>query len=273
MSLNERQKQLGDFLRHLRASMAPEEVGFGSYRRRRTPGLRREEVAEIIGVGPDWYARLEQGRDAQPSEAVIDRLGQAFHLSVDQRAYLSRLARSQSQFSEDVAISAPARLVEMIDSMQYQPAYVRNVRWDILARNPAHTKVFGSYPSTAAEKPNMLWLIFTDPHFRAANVNWEVVAQKVIAKFRSDWSRNPEDKQSLQLIEELKAQSPEFSEWWSRYDIEETLTHPIELRHAIGGRITLDRVTLHPEGKLRLSLIVYVPVDVESERNIRALCK
>lgn len=271
--LSERHKQLGEFLRYMRAHVKPEDVGFASNRRRRTPGLRREEVAEIIGVGTDWYTWLEQGRDVHPSELVINKLGQAFRLSVDQVAYLFRLARPQSQLPEKVAISVPIRVVEMINSLQYHPAYVRNVRWDILASNAAHAKVFGDFLSMPAARRNMLWLLFTDTHFRASTLNWDVVAQQVVAKFRADWSRNPEDKGSVQLIRELVAKSPEFSELWTQYGAKETLTHLVELQHPVGGRITLDRVTLLPEGERRQSVIVYLPVGVSSTRNIRALCR
>lgn len=270
---SERQKQLGEFLRYMREHVSPEQVGFARTSRRRTPGLRREEVAEIIGVSTDWYTWLEQGRDVHPSEHVVNRLGQVFRLSDDQMAYVLRLARPQAQPLEDVVTEVPPRLIELINSFHYQPAYVRNLRWDILAFNAAHARVFDHCYSTASKQRNMLKLFFTDPRFREITLNWDVIAQEVVAKFRADWSRNPEDQPSVDIIQELLTKSPEFSRWWTQYGTKEKLTYPVELQHPVGGPITLDRVTLHPEGELQQSVVVYLPVGTNSTRAVRSLCK
>ncbi len=270
--LSERQKQLAEFLKYLRSQITPEEVGFVRGPRRRIAGLRREEVAEIIGVGPDWYTWLEQGRDIRPSDEVIKRLAKAFRLNADQLAYLTRLVRPPSQLAEEQWTLVPTRLVDMIRSLEYQPAYVRNTRWDILACNSAHEKVFGASSSVSPERRNMLWLLFTDPHVRAITLNWGVVAQHVTAKFRADWSRNPEDSRSEALVRALLARSEEFSVWWRQYRTTETLTHPIELEHPVAGRITLDRVTLRPEGNPGQSVIVYMPIGAQSHSRLRRLC-
>ncbi|WP_160331181.1 helix-turn-helix transcriptional regulator [Bradyrhizobium macuxiense] len=269
--LSERQKQLGEFLRYMREHVSPEEIGLSRSARRRTPGLRREEVAEIIGVSTDWYAWLEQGRDVHPSEQVVNRLGQAFRLSVDQITYLGRLARPRSKSFEETSV--PARLIELINSFPFQPAYIRNLRWDILASNAAHSKVFDHCHNSTSELPNMLRLFFTDPRFREVTLNWDEIAQEVVAKFRADWSWNPEDEGSVELVRELEAKSPEFSKWWTQYSTKEKLTYPLELQHPVGGRISLDRVTMHPEGELRQSVVVYLPAGAASMKTIIALCK
>ena len=270
---SERRSQLAEFLKYMRAQVSPEDAGFPRGPRRRTPGLRREEVAELIGVGPVWYAWLEQGRAITPSAQVVSRLALALKLSGDQIAYLFRLARPQAApDNPDQRATVPARIADMIRSFEYQPAYVRNLRMDILDQNDAHAKVFGDYSSIPIERRNILWLLFMDPSIRALTLNWEIVAQQVTAKFRADLSRNPEDKHADRLVNELLARSPEFARWWKQYRTKEVLTHPVELEHPIAGRITLERVTLRIESELTQNVIVYMPLDAQSTKRLKALC-
>jgi len=271
-SPSERRKQLAEFLKHLRSQASPEEAGFTRGRRRRTPGLRREEVAELIGVGTDWYAWLEQGRDVNPSNHLLNKIAEAFHLTGDQLTYFRRLAKPQPELSASDSTTVSPRIVQLVSFFRYLPAYVRNMRWDILAWNAAHAKVFGDSSRVPIERRNMLWLIFTDAQRRSTTLNWDVVAQQVIAKFRADWSRNPEDKRAEQLVHELLETSPEFANWWRQYRTTETLTHPVELAHPVAGRITLERVHLRPELDLQKTISVYMPIGTQSTARLKKLC-
>jgi transcriptional regulator with XRE-family HTH domain len=269
----ERRIQLAEFLKIKRAQLTPSDVGFTSGSRRRTPGLRREEVAELAGVGHVWYTWLEQGRTITPSAEVLGRLAGALRLNCDERIYLFRLARPQAgSIASDSSVSVPERIVEMIRSFEHKPAYVRNLRWDILASNEAHAKVFGDYSSVPIEHRNMLWLLFTEPKIRAMLINWEIVAQQVIARFRADLSKNPEDKRANELKNRLLKTSPDFARWWRQYRTTEILTHPIELVHPDAGQITLERVTLRTESEPNYNVIIYMPIDKRSIIRLKALC-
>lgn len=272
---SKRRTQLAEFLRYKRGQVSPDQVGFVRGLRRRTPGLRREEVAELAGVGHVWYTWLEQGRPVTPSVQVLDRLARALRLNADQRAYLFRLARPEVGLIDLHGIServVDKRIVDMIKAFEYQPAYVRSLHWDLLAWNYAHVRVFGDYSSVPHERRNMMWLLFTDPKIRAITLNWEVVAQQVVAKFRADLSKNPEDERANQLAEELLARSPDFARWWKQYRTTEVLTHPIELEHPDAGRITLERLTLRTESEPAQNVIVYMPSDAHSRKRLQTLC-
>ncbi|MFB9126069.1 XRE family transcriptional regulator [Paraburkholderia dipogonis] len=267
---SERGKQLGEFLKYMRAHTTPESLGLDSSGRRRTQGLRRQEVADVVGVSVDWYTWLEQGRDVQASESVVKRLSQIFRLNADQHAYLFRLARPQSYLVEDIVTSVPDRLLDMINSLRDRPAYIRNIRWDIVAHNAAFAKIFSF--SRQPELPNIMRMLFAESNFRAITDNWTSIIEQVVARFRNDRSRNPEDECSTELIHELQAISPEFRELWSQYRVTETSPYPLEITHPVGGRFRLDRVPFRPETTSGLTVVIYLPVDEESRRAVSAMC-
>jgi len=209
-----------------------------------------------------------------PSAKVMDRLGQALRLNGDERAYLQRLLKLEVAPRDfDGTMQVPDRIIDLIKSFEYQPAYVRNLRWDLLAWNNAHVKVFGDYSSIPIEHRNILWLLFTDPGMRALTDNWDVIAQHIVAKFRADLSKNGSNIRADQLIDQLMAVSPDFARWWKQYRTTEALTHLIEINHPHAGQITLERVTLHTESDLAQSVIVYMPVDAGSSKRLKVLCR
>lgn len=266
---SERGKQLGEFLRYLRANSTPQDVGLVASGRRRIPGLRREEVADLVGVSADWYTWLEQGRDVQASETVVKRLSQIFRLNSDQHAYLFRLARPQPYLVENVATTVPDSLVDMINSLHDRPAYIRNSRWDILANNAPYGKIWGF--SVAPERRNVIRMLFLEPGYRSITENYDLIVEQVVARFRDDRSRNPEDEQSTELVRELQAKSQEFRELWVRYRITEASPYPLEINHPTGGRFQLDRVPLRPELVPGVTVVVYLPVNDESQRAISSM--
>jgi transcriptional regulator with XRE-family HTH domain len=241
--------------------------------RRRTPGLRREEVADLAGVGHVWYTWLEQARGITPSFELLDRLAGALKLSSDERIYLHRLARphSDSLYSDGPEI-VDKSVIDMIGSLEFRPAYVRNLRWDLLAWNRAHKKIFGDFSGVPAEQRNMLWLIFTDQKIKKSLANWDTVASQVVARFRVDLSKIPEDSRALELKNRLLEASPEFSCIWRQFRIKEALNHSVQIIEPKLGAITLDRVTLRTESDPAQSVIVYMPKDKVSETRLTKAC-
>ncbi len=269
----DRRTQLSEFLKGKRARIRPADVGLVQGPRRRTPGLRREEVADLAGVGHVWYTWLEQARSITPSVELLERLANTLKMDRDERIYLFRLARPQIQaINPDGLESVPRSVVEMIQSLDYKPAYVRNLRWDLLACNVAHTRVFGDYSSVPIEQRNMLWLIFTDQRIRATSLNWETVASHVVARFRADLSRIPEDSRACALKNRLLKISPDFARLWKQYCTTETLSHPVEINHPDAGVITLQRVTLRTESEPAQNVIIYTPQDSRSIARVRRIC-
>ena len=261
--------QLAEFLRYMRLHSTPKDLGVVASGRRRTPGLRREEVAELIGVSVDWYTWLEQGRDVQASETVVNRISQVFRLNADQHAYLFRLARPQAYLVEKVVTAVPDALVDMINSLHERPAYIRNTRWDVLAHNALYANLFTF--SVAREPRNMIRMLFNEPNFRAITENFELIVEQVVARFRNDRSRNPDDEQSTALVRELQANSELFRELWSSYRVTDAEPFSLELDHPKGGRFQLDRVPFRPELVPGVTVVVYLPVDEQSRAALSLL--
>ena len=266
---SERGKQLGEFMRYMRTHSHPEDLGLVGAGRRRTPGLRREEVAELVGVSADWYAWLEQGRDVQASETVVNRLSQVFRLNPDQHAYLFRLARPQAYLAEKVVTEVPGALIDMINALRDRPAYIRNTRWDVLATNASYARIFPFLD--AHERRNMLRMLFLEPNFRSITRNYESIFEQVVARFRNDRSRHPEDERMTELVHELQAQSQAFRDLWGQYRVVDPSPLSMEIHHPTGGRFKLDRLPLRPELVSGLTVLIFLPSDEASRRAIASM--
>jgi transcriptional regulator with XRE-family HTH domain len=270
---SERRAQLSEFLRSKRTQLSPSDVGLVKGPRRRTPGLRREEVADLAGVGHVWYTWLEQARGITPSFELLDRLASALKLTGDERTYLHRLARPHSDSpSSDSPEIVDKSIIDMIGSLEFRPAYVRNLRWDLLASNHAHKSIFGDFSGVPAEQRNMLWLIFTDQRIKKSLANWDTVASHVVARFRADLSKIPDDSRASALKNRLLEASSEFSRIWRQFRIKEALNHSVQIIEPKLGVITLDRVTLLTESSSAQSVIVYMPKDKVSETRLTKTC-
>jgi transcriptional regulator with XRE-family HTH domain len=256
--------ELGAFLRARRAALRPEDVGLPEgINRRRTPGLRREEVAQLAGISVSWYTRLEQGKDVQLSAKALARVAKAMQLTPAQREYVVTMARS------DVLGVEPARtatvnstLQDVLDAQGDRPAYLIDARLNMLAWNQAAIDVFG-FAEGLAEVPaverNLLWLIFTDES-RYLLVGWERHAKLLLAQFRDASRHVVNDPWFGQFIERLKERSPEFAEWWSRYDVERVQETEKVVDHPAVGQIALRQTVLQVVDDSRpLYLILYTP--------------
>ncbi|MGV1755587.1 helix-turn-helix transcriptional regulator [Rhizobium sp. A22-96] len=260
--LEARRREFGAFLRSRREKLTPSGVGLPEGFRRRTPGLRREEVALLAGVGTTWYTWLEQGRDVRASSEVLSALADALRLDPAERRHLFTLsdrpsAEAPSRGPEDV----PDALRRMLASLAGQPAYVLGRRWDVLAWNAASVALFGDYSLLQGDARNSVHRVFTDPAHRQLLVDWEIVAANSLAMFRADSARYAGDPDFERLIATLTQASSEFRAWWPRQDVLRPLTGHKRLRHPGGGLMTFEYTALAVMDRPDMKLVVYTPLD------------
>ena len=257
MEDGERRHLLAQFLRTRRERLAPGDVGLPVGARRRTPGLRREEVALLAGMGASWYTSLEQGRDVHPSEQVLESLARTLRLTADERRYLLTLAlrHEPAETAPDAEELSPA-LRRLVESLDPHPAYIMGRRWDALAWNRAAALVFSMDALTPPHSRNMLWRIFTNPRLREHNPNWERVARFTVAQFRSDYARYPGDPRFATLIADLRRACPEFAVWWSQHDVSGRPDCHKHIRHATLGTLDFEQVTMQPDTHPDLKIVI-----------------
>jgi transcriptional regulator with XRE-family HTH domain len=266
-----RHSALAAFLRARRARLLPEAVGLPPGVRRRTPGLRREEVAQLANIGTAWYTALEQGRDVHPSTGVLDSLADALQLTPDERRHLFLLAGQPLPAlpSPDEEKVSPA-VRRLVDDLESDPAYVLGRRWDYLYWNRAAAVVWTIADAPPPHARNFVWRLFTDPAARRAG--WDGVAQTVLAQFRADSARYPDDPRFAELIGDLERTSPEFRAWWPRHDVRGSLDLRKEIVHPMVGCLVLDRTTLQVPATPDLKIIVYTPApETDTARKLQRL--
>lgn len=262
---------LGIFLRDRRARLDPASYGF-SPARRRTPGLRREEVAQRAHVSATWYTWLEQGRGGSPSVDVLDRLARALELDAVEREHLFLLAQQRPpQVKYEAPQGATPRLQHVLDAMTYSPAFVRTVRWDIVAWNHAATRVLGDYAAFPPEQRNSLRLIFGNPQVRERMTEWESDARAIVATFRAEIARVGASREVEALVAELCGQSPEFAAMWLDHDVRRYGEGTKHMRHPIVGPIALDYSVFAVNDQPGLSMVVYSPATPDDAARVRRL--
>lgn len=233
MNSERRRKELADFLRTRRSRLSPHEAGLPvETSRRRTPGLRREEVASLSGISLPWYTALEQGRDIQVSEQVLESLVRTLQLSNDERNHLLVLANHAVLPHETVDESISPAIQQILDRMGTYPAYVIDKRWNVSAWNQMTNKVCGDFKQATEIERNILWRVFMMKDKQARIVNWENVATMLLAHFRSRYALYMNDSWYQELVNMLYARSEEFREWWGRHEVsgnpegEKLIQHP-----------------------------------------------
>ncbi|HEY3992878.1 MAG TPA: helix-turn-helix transcriptional regulator [Ktedonobacteraceae bacterium] len=233
MQEDERRQALADFLRQRRKKLSPADVGLPPGMRRRTPGLRREEVAHLANMGTSWYVWLEQGRDVHPSAQILESIAQALQLTPNERRHLFLLAGQAlppHASSTDECIS-PA-IQRMLDDLNPTPAYVMGRRLDYLAWSKAADAIFSLEQATSPYERNMVWRLFTNSRLRE-HLNWEMMVRSMLAEFRAANARYPGDRWFDELIEDLKHISPEFCRWWPHHDASSVLEgHKLNILHS-----------------------------------------
>jgi transcriptional regulator with XRE-family HTH domain len=256
-----RRRQSGEFLRSRRERLTPSDVGLPNGFRRRTPGLRREEVALLAGVGTTWYTWLEQGRDVRPSAEVLAALADALRLDAAERRHLYILNdRPPPEPGSTGPEIVEQPLLRMLESFTGQPAYVLGRRWDVLAWNRAAELLFGDYGRLEGDARNIMHIVFANKAHRRLLVDWREVAETALAMFRADSARYAGDPDFERLIASLTRISPEFRELWPRQDVLRSLGSHKRIKHPIAGRMNFEYTSFAVMGQADMKLIVYTPL-------------
>ena len=263
---------LGTYLRDRRAKLDAVALGLPAGRRR-TLGLRREEVAQRANISPTWYTWLEQGRGGAASADVLDRIARALMLTEVEREHLfllglGRPPEARYRGTEGVT----PRLQRVLDALDPSPALIRTATWDVLAWNRASTVMLGDYGALPREQRNILRIIFLDPAVRAAQYDWEAVARFVLGAFRVEAARAGAAAEIEPLVDELARLSPEFKAMWRENDVQgphgETVKH---IRHPVVGPLAFEYSAFSVDGRTDLSMVVYNPATPEDAGKIRSL--
>lgn len=262
MSDEQRRQDLADFLRTRRMRLSPEQVGLIHSGRRRTPGLRREEVAQLAHVGVSWYTLLEQGRALHPSNQVLQSIANALQLTSDERQHLFLLANQHHLVETHASHEqvSPA-LRRVLDGLNPMPAYIMGRRWDFLAWNTTAEQALLLSKSVPPYDSNAVWRMFANPMSRHLyHPKWEQVAQKVLAEFRAESARDADEEWFKRLIADLQRVSPEFRAWWPRYDVRGRSDSLKEIEHPLVGRLVFEHTTLQVPTQPELKIMIYTPL-------------
>ena len=269
-----RHAELAAFLRAQRARLRPADVGLppdSNPGRRRTPGLRREEVAEIAGVSVTWYTWLEQGRNITASEQVIDAVARALGLGPDQRRHIRSLAGLSTAVGETPADDALPRLQRLADAAAPSAACVYDRHFDYVAWNTPY-RLIRHDPATLPEgRRNLLWMMFGDGGNRSRLVRWEPAARAVLSQFRTAAGQRPGDPRFAALVSELTGISPEFREWWAEYTVRDFRPATIAVDHPGIGVIELEIFQLRPVEHPDMVLVLQVPAGRDARQRVSSL--
>jgi transcriptional regulator with XRE-family HTH domain len=266
------EKSFGDFLKSRRTRLDPASFGYSG--RRRTPGLRREEVAQRANISPTWYTWLEQGRGGAPSAEVLERISGALMLTDTEREHLFMLGLGRPPEVRYKSVDAVSpRLQRLLDSLDTSPALIKTATWDVVAWNRAAAIVLTDYGALPAGQRNILRFLFSNPDVRARQHDWQSVARFVVGAFRADVARAGLASEVGELVHYLCSVSPEFDAMWRDNDV---LGHGDaggvkRLLHPKLGTIELEYSAFSVDGRPDLGMIVYMPVDPDVARRIRLL--
>jgi transcriptional regulator with XRE-family HTH domain len=263
---------LGDFLKRCRTRLDPASFGFSG--RRRTPGLRREEVAQRASISPTWYTWLEQGRGGAASPEVLERICGALMLTDPEREHVFMLGLGRPPEVRYKPVDAVnPRLQRLLDSLRYSPAIVKTSTWDVVAWNRAAAVVLTDYGKLPAGQRNILRFLFCNPDVRAKQHDWDSVARFVVGAFRADVARAGGVSAVAELVEELCSVSAEFDALWHDNEVlgQEEGDHIKRLHHPTLGLVGLEQSGFSVDGRPDLHMIVYNPVDPQQAERVRAL--
>lgn len=255
-----RRVELAHFLRTYRERLLPQDIGLPSGTRRRTPGLRREELAYLVGVSPTWYTYLEQGRSITVSPQVLESIVRALQLNTSERTHLFALARREIPVYRTALIHRLSPDIQQIlDSLNPYPAYVINPCWDVLAWNEAASRVFVDFATLSAEERNIVHLMFLSTSYRHLLIEWECQAQHLIALFRSSTCHHIGESWLTNMVTTLSERSQEFHQWWGDKQVVGVDRCSKLLNHPVAGRLTLQGTSLQVTHTQGLLIQVYFP--------------
>jgi transcriptional regulator with XRE-family HTH domain len=266
------ERRLGSYLRDRRGKLDPASFGFPPGRRR-TPGLRREEVAQRANISPTWYTWLEQGRGGAPSAEVLDRIARALMLTETEREHLFLLGLGrppEARYRQGEGVTP--RLQRVLDVLEPTPALIRTATWDVVAWNRAATVMLTDYAAAPPEQRNMLRFMFLDPRMRAAHDDWKSVARFVVSAFRVEAARAGAAAEVQPLVDELSGASPEFKAMWDEGAVLPGHSEAVKrIRHPALGEIAFEYSAFAVDGRPDLSLLIYNPVAEADAAKIAAM--
>ncbi len=266
--------ELAAFLRARRTQLDRTVVGLPDVGRRRTAGLRREEVAALSGVSVTWYTWLEQARDVHPSRQVLDALATTLHLSPAEHHYLLSVAgfapgRAADSSSDDVA---PSHIQHLLDALVGSPAFAIGPDWTISAWNDAYATLYPAIATLPTTERNLLWVVFTDPFVRELLPDWETTSRRFLAEFRAEAGARLSQPDCRRLVARLQDHSPEFREAWPRHDIEGFASRLRTFRTA-AGELEFEHHRLAAADQRDLFVVIYTPTGPETVERLARLAE
>lgn len=270
-------EELAAFLRARRARLHPADLGLPHRKARRTPGLRREEVAELAGVSTDYIVRLEQGRGLRPSAEVLEALSRALRLTPDERAYLFDLARQRPP-DNTAAHTVPAdeidpSLTMLVHDLSPLPAMLVDHRFDILAWNREMAGLITDFGAVPPRRRNSMWLCLLEPRLAGLYLDRQRIIREGVADLRAAWANHPEDAQLARLIADFRERSPEFAAAWNSHDVKVQGRGVKRLHHPVVGPVSVRYEALMPIQDPGQRVIIYRAADPESQAALDRLAE
>ena len=257
----QRYKELGDFLKTRRAKILPSQVGLPKGTPRRTPGLRREEVASLSGIGLTWYTWIEQGRPIQVSTQVLESLARNLMLDKQETIHLYTLAGQAPPTSfPSYNESVNPMLQHVLDSLEFSPSMIMDARWNVIAWNKAASKLSLDYSKIDIYKRNLLRIMFTNEEFKKTFTDWSSVAQGMVARFRTVYSKFIDDPWIEEFVNELKSESKEFDLWWSMHNVKTADNRFKTIIHPVLGKLDFEETSLLVADNTSLIMNVFTPL-------------
>lgn len=262
MGIDERERyiELGNFLKSRRNKIVPSQVGLPTGTRRRTPGLRREEVAQLAGIGLTWYTWLEQGRPITVSEQVLTSLAKVLLLDSQEQIHLFTLAMKplpHIEYGDITQIKDSTQRV--LDSLTLSPAYVMDQRWNIVGWNKSASLVFGDFTLLDPADRNVVMMMFGNHDYMKLFDDWEYHAKGVIARFRADCSKHIDDPWFADLVHRLKDKHPSFEQWWSMHHVHSMSDIIKELTHETLGKLVFEFNSFDLSDQPNLKMLIHTP--------------
>jgi transcriptional regulator with XRE-family HTH domain len=263
-----RRTELAAFLRARRTRIAPADVGLPPGSRRRTPGLRREEVAQLAGIGVTWYTWLEQGRPIRASVQVLDAVARTLRLDQAEIEHLYRLAGVPVAPAEAPSATVSPGLQDILDSLEPMPAMLLNARYDLLASNQAQRDFFYQWHTVPCKHRNIMWCCFTEPDVRRRHLNFDEEGPRMVATLRASFAQHLGEPAWTGFIQRLSAASPEFARLWTRHEVASPGSRTKVFLHPEAGVLRLRSTSLAVADMPEARIVVYTPADDETRERL-----
>jgi transcriptional regulator with XRE-family HTH domain len=275
MNNNEKNRyiELGNFLKSRRGKIQPSQFGLSNGVRRRTPGLRREEVAQLAGVSSTWYTWLEQGRPINVSDQLLESLSRVLLLTKEERDHLFALA-AKTPPSDNCLEQSPVTpaLQNVLDSLDLIPAYIMDNKWNVIAWNRSACEIFLDFTNIEPEERNIVWMMFTNSNYMSLFDDWAFHAKGVMARFRATYGKHIDDDWFTIFVNKLKKRSSIFNEWWSIYDVHGMGDIIKEITHPTAGNLSFEFNSFDVSNNVNLKLILHTPlVGTDTKEKIQLL--